>query len=75
LRLGAREPGPRPADAPNADGWRAIRSLATDWLCDLSKDKQEHPSLSSFKDWLGKKGYSHYLNFRCRMGADYDAEM
>ncbi|MBR0734994.1 hypothetical protein JQ636_38575 [Bradyrhizobium japonicum] len=33
------------------------------------------PSFSAFKSWLFKNDYAHYLNFRSRMGADYDAEM
>ncbi len=51
-----------------------IRRLATDWLHTLAEADREHPSWSSFKTWLEGKHYSHYLNFRSRMGADYDAE-
>jgi hypothetical protein len=33
-----------------------IRRLATDWFATLPKEKQEHLSFSSFKDWLSAKG-------------------
>ena len=35
----------------------------------------EDPNFFAFTAWLSEKGYSHYLNFRSRMGADYDAEL
>lgn len=54
---------------------KAIRYLATEWVSTLSDDEKEHPSFSSFKVWLRTKGYDHYLNFRSRMGANYDAEL
>jgi hypothetical protein len=40
----------------------------------LPDGKREHPSFYAFKDWLSANHYSHYQNFRSRMGADYDAE-
>ena len=52
----------------------AIRALATKWLDTLPEQNREHPSWYAFKDWLSVNHYSHYLNFRSRMGADYDAE-
>lgn len=58
-----------------AESERAIRALATTWFDTLSEEKREHPSFSAFKTWLSQNHYSHYLNFRSRMGADYDAEM
>ncbi|TCU75262.1 hypothetical protein EDE08_103482 [Bradyrhizobium sp. R2.2-H] len=53
----------------------AIRSLATIWFDTLPAGKREHPSWYAFKDWLSANNYSHYLNFRSRISADYDAEM
>lgn len=56
---------------------RAIRHLCHEW----EKEKgvhftsSDHPSFSEFTSWLGRKGYSRYLNFRSRMGAQYDAEV
>ncbi len=52
----------------------AIRSLAARWFDTLPEDKREHPSWYAFRNWLSDNHYSHYLNFRSRMGADYDAE-
>jgi hypothetical protein len=52
----------------------AIRALASKWFDTLPEEKREHPSFYAFKDWLSANHYSHYLNFRSRMGADYDAE-
>lgn len=55
----------------------AIRHLCHEW----EKDKgvqfgpADHPSFSEFTTWLSRKGYSHYLDFRSRMGALYDAEV
>jgi hypothetical protein len=56
---------------------KAIRYLCHEWgkANNIRPDPNEHPSFSAFKRWLSEKGYSHYLNFRSRMGADYDAEM
>lgn len=53
---------------------KAIRSLATTWFDTLPEEKREHPSFYAFKDWLSANHYSHYLDFRSRMGANYDAE-
>ncbi|MBR1219927.1 hypothetical protein JQ557_18105 [Bradyrhizobium sp. U87765 SZCCT0131] len=53
----------------------AIRTLATQWFNTLPADEQVHPSFYAFKAWLSANHYSLYLNFRSRMGADYDAEM
>lgn len=58
-----------PNQSRSLGGWRPT-GFAT-----LPKEKQGHPSFSSFKDWLSANGYSHYLNFRSVAGADYDAEM
>jgi hypothetical protein len=54
---------------------KAIRHLCHEWAKALSPDRREHPHFSAFKSWLGESGYSHYLTFRSRMGADYDAEL
>ena len=56
---------------------QAIRQLCHKWsqAANLTAIQLEHPSFSDFKTWLNKNGYSHYLNFRSVMGADYDAEL
>jgi hypothetical protein len=54
---------------------RGIKSLSIDWFATLSMEKQEHPSFYDFKRWLEANGHQGYLNFRSRMGADYDAEL
>ena len=51
---------------------KAIRSLATTWFDTLPEEKREHPSFYAFKDWLSANHYSHYLDFRSRMGANYE---
>lgn len=53
---------------------KAIRSLAATWARETGVNVSDHPSWSSFKNWLSEKGYSGYLNFRSVMGPDYDAE-
>lgn len=55
-----------------AESERAIRTLATTWHDTLPQEKREHPSFCEFKTWLSKNHYSHYLNFRSRMGASRD---
>jgi hypothetical protein len=54
---------------------RPIRSLAREWFDGLPAAEREHPSWTAFKAWLEGKGYSQYLDFRSRAGAEYDAEM
>ncbi|OSI32776.1 hypothetical protein [Bradyrhizobium canariense] len=58
-----------------AESERTIQALATTWYDTLAEERREHPSFSEFKTWLSNNHYSHYLHFRSRMGADYDAEM
>jgi hypothetical protein len=53
---------------------RAIRHLCGVWKREQSTAELEHPSFSAFKEWLVANSYSHVLNFRSVMGADYDAE-
>jgi hypothetical protein len=53
---------------------KAIRHLCGVWKLELSKADLEHPSFSAFKEWLRANGYSHYLDFRSSVSADYDAE-
>jgi hypothetical protein len=62
-------------DMKKSESEPIIRRLAKDWFATLPKEKQEHPSFSTFKEWLSTKGYSRYLNFRSVAGANYDAEM
>ena len=56
---------------------KAIRYLCHEW--EKSKGVRygasDDPDFSEFKSWLNENGYSHYLNFRSRMGPDHDAEM
>ena len=54
----------------------AIRRLIHEWAKEigLSRSAEDHPSFYAFKEWLGNKGYTDYLNFRSEMGPDYDAE-
>lgn len=57
---------------------RAIRSLCRQWIADVYGGELPagtHPSWSDFKVWLELKGYSHYLEFRSRRGANADAEL
>ncbi len=54
---------------------RAIRALCHQWASSLSAALLEHPSFSAFKSWLTAQGYGCYLDFRSRMGPDFDAEM
>lgn len=56
---------------------KAVRHLCHEWEKDqgVHYGPTDHPSFSEFTTWLGRKGYSHYLNFRSRTGALYDAEM
>jgi len=59
-----------------ADAEKAIRHLAWEWAQEtgfVSKPGY-YPSFSSFKSWLEANGYRHYLDFRSRCGAEYDAE-
>lgn len=52
-----------------------IKSLAIEWRGTLQGNEYEYPSFYAFKNWLHAKGYGGYLNFRSRVGADYDAEL
>jgi hypothetical protein len=58
-----------------AESEPAIRALATQWRDTLPEEKRQHPSFLEFKAWMSKNHYSHYLDFRARMSADYDAEL
>ncbi|WP_374656447.1 hypothetical protein [Dongia sp.] len=55
---------------------KAIRGLCHDWGREvgIARAAESDPSFSQFKTWLHAKGYSHYLNFRSSISADYDAE-
>jgi hypothetical protein len=55
----------------------AISHLCGEWAHEaaLTPADMEHPSFLAFKTWLAQKGYAHYLNFRSRAEADYDAEL
>jgi hypothetical protein len=54
---------------------QALHELFSQWKRELSPAQVEHPSFYEFKEWVQKKGYSHYLKFRSVAGADYDAEL
>jgi len=53
-----------------------VRYLAGVWAKETGYIAKpgHYPSYSSFKSWMDAKGYGHYLQFRSRCGADYDAE-
>ncbi|SMF83556.1 hypothetical protein SAMN06265365_15013 [Tistlia consotensis] len=55
---------------------RVIRHLCHEWAREsgIPREPVDQPSFFDFKSWLSMKGYSHYLNFRSVMGANYDAE-
>ena len=53
----------------------AIRHLVHEWFDALPNPKPDHPSWYAFKNWLGEKHYSPYLDFRSVRGADADAEL
>ena len=59
-----------------ADCERVIRSQCSVWAKEVGFEVKSgaQPSFLEFKDWLSNKGFSHYLNFRSTMGADYDSE-
>jgi hypothetical protein len=59
-----------------AEAEEHIRYLATEWAKETGyvPAPRNYPSFSSFKSWLEAKHLSHYLNFRSRCGAEYDAE-
>lgn len=59
-----------------ADAERAIRDLALEWMRDTDYQQKpgHYPSFGSFTTWLESKHYSHYLNFRSRVGARSEAE-
>jgi hypothetical protein len=56
---------------------KAIRHLCWEWAKarGITPAPDYHASFSDFKTWLGEKGYSHYLNFRSKVGSLYDAEL
>jgi hypothetical protein len=56
---------------------KAIRALSREFMADPSKSDADraHPSFSKFKAWLDQKGYTGYLRFRARIGADMQAEL
>jgi len=58
-----------------ADCEQPIKSRAIQWRATLTGAEHEHPSFYAFKDWLRQNDYGGYLNFRSRVGADYDAEI
>jgi hypothetical protein len=54
---------------------QAIRALCHQWASEQSNADLVHPNFSKFTSWLDGRKYSHYLNFKSRMGPLYDAEM
>jgi hypothetical protein len=59
-----------------AEAEQVIRHLCHVWAAETGQPMtaESMPSFSAFKAWLDQKHYSHYLDFRSRCGADYDAE-
>lgn len=61
---------------PNKDECeKAIRRLCRDWRDVRGLKPEDYHSFSDFKSWLIENHYSHYLNFRSKIGADFEAEM
>ncbi|MER9199674.1 hypothetical protein NKH74_10695 [Mesorhizobium sp. M0933] len=60
----------------NADAEKAIRHLALEWMHETGYQKEpgHYPSFGTFRTWLEGKHFSHYLNFRSRVGAHHEAE-
>lgn len=56
---------------------KAIRYLCHEWAKEkgIRPDPMEQPSFQEFTNWLNLKGYSHYLNFKSRVGALESAEL
>lgn len=52
-----------------------IRRLCREWVATLPDTKKEHPSFSSFKEWLRGTDNAQYLYFRSVAGAEFDAEV
>lgn len=52
----------------------AIRQLAHDWASGQPRSPGWHPSFTDFKEWLGNRGFGHYLDFRSVMPAVDEAE-
>lgn len=59
-----------------ADAESKIRHLALEWMHESGYRQQQghYPSFGAFTTWLEGKHYSHYLNFRSRVGARSEAE-
>ncbi|WP_416463424.1 hypothetical protein [Sphingomonas sp. VDB2] len=59
-----------------AEAEKAIRHLTHKWAREnaVVVGADHMPSFGDFRDWLGREGYSDYLNFRSTMGAREDAE-
>jgi hypothetical protein len=58
-----------------AEAEQAIRHCCNLWAKTQSPAQLEHPNFSTFKSWLRDNGYGHYLKFRCRIGAEEQAEL
>ena len=58
-----------------AEAEAAIRYLVHQWAAEQTAEQLRRPSFFSFKEWLSRKGYAHYLSFRSVTGAEYDADM
>lgn len=55
---------------------KAVRHLCHTWASENGlKIGVDHASFSAFKAWLQAKECGHILDFKSRMGAEYDAEM
>ncbi|MCP1470988.1 hypothetical protein J3E64_002685 [Sphingobium sp. OAS761] len=59
-----------------ADAEKAIRYLVSQWARKngIAVGSVDMPSFYDFRSWLGREGYSHYLDFRSVMGPLEDAE-
>lgn len=58
-----------------ADAEPIVRALAIEWRDSLPVEKRDYYSWSAFTNWLVANNHSNCLNFRSRIGANYDAEM
>ncbi len=61
-----------------SDAEPKIRHLCHVWATEMKHDRTApdyNPSFPYFTTWMFEKGYGHYLDFRSRAGARYDAEM
>lgn len=58
------------------DAKEAFETMFNEWEKELGTTitAESDPSFAQFSRWAHEKGYSHYLNFRSRIGAREDVE-